>query len=248
MRRRDLLIAALAVSAAAAFPRVARLFGARWEFEPIANLPRFRAVRQDARASGNVALIGLERADPREMALRASVVEAPCPALFAPAAGDGAIPVAAFTDYYCAFCPQVSDRLIGLRDEGAPIRIRWHEWPILGPRSVVASRAALAAAEQTGHEALHRYLMRTHLPPGPAALRRLAERFDLDEERFLSDMESEAVTGQLDRSAAIAAVFGFIGTPSLVIGRTAIMGDVSKQSLLDLIGIEQEMANSDPIC
>ena len=61
-------------------------------------------------------------------------------------------------------------------------------------------------------------------------------------------MESEAVTGQLDRSTAIAAVFGFIGTPSLVIGRTAVMGDVSKQSLLDLIGIEQEMANSNPIC
>ncbi len=86
------------------------------------------------------------------------------------------------------------------------------------------------------------------LPPGPAALRRLAGQFDLDEDRFLSDMESEAVTGQLDRSAAIAAVFGFIGTPSLVIGRTAVMGDVSKQSLLDLIGIEQAMANSDPIC
>jgi protein-disulfide isomerase len=143
-----------------------------------------------------------------------------CAALFQ-AEGRG-MPVAGFTDYRCPTCPAVVGRLSGLG--GPPLAITWHEWPILGASSRFSARVALAAGLQGKHGEMHAHLMRRRLRPSEAGVRSAASALDLDADRLLSDMDSDAVASRLAESARLARQFGFVGTPALVIGGTVLDG------------------------
>ena len=79
-----------------------------------------------------------------------------------------------------------------------------------------------------------------------ASVRRVEESLDLDVEQLLIDMSSAGVQAELDRTRALADLFGFIGTPGLVIGRTVLSGAVPL-SLLRQIA-EEEKAEPFPVC
>jgi hypothetical protein len=51
-------------------------------------------------------------------------------------------------------------------------------------------------------------------------------------------MESDAVSERLCTTEAVARIFGFIGTPALVVGRTVVVGTVSESVIAALV--EQE--------
>ena len=59
-------------------------------------------------------------------------------------------------------------------------------------------------------------------------LRRCAQSIGVDTDRLARDVASDEVQAELDRSRALADVFGFRGTPGLVIGRTVLNGAVDK--------------------
>ena len=86
--------------------------------------------------------------------------------------------------------------------------------------------------------------MRSVLPPGPASLRALADRFEMDAVQFQRDESSLETTQSLDHSRAVATAFGIIGTPSLVVGRTLVVGNIDRDRLGSLIALEQEDAES----
>ena len=64
-----------------------------------------------------------------------------------------------FFDYRCPYCKQVAPAIQALLGEDKQLRIVYKEFPVLGPESVTAARAALAAAQSGKYEALHRALM-----------------------------------------------------------------------------------------
>jgi 2-hydroxychromene-2-carboxylate isomerase len=90
----------------------------------------------------------------------------------------------------------------------------------------------------------HDRLMGTPIVPNDAYLRRIATDAGIDGDRLLDDMASDAVTDQLARTARLARLFGFYGTPALVVGRTALLGSVEKWQLRRLI--EMEGTSSEP--
>ncbi len=242
-RRRDLLIVLAAVGAALALPPILRRRGRGFDFEPIPGVPGFRRLRAGAvsgGAGGDFILTGLQPADPRQAELRRQVAKDVCRAVFG-AAGwpSGDLPLAVFTDYNCPYCPGVSGLVLDLVDAGAPVAVTWHDLPILGPRSTAAARVAIAAGRQGRYLPVHERLMQGVLRPGPAALRQLAEEFGLDPARLQRDADSPSTRDQLQRSAAIAAVFGIIGTPALLVGRTLVAGDIDRDDLLRLIDLER---------
>ena len=53
-------------------------------------------------------------------------------------------------------------------------------------------------------------------------------------------MQSPEIASTLDVSKAIAAVFGFYGTPSTVIGRTVFVGAIPAASVAQLIEMERD--------
>lgn len=239
LRRRDLLIAAGLVGATIALPRLVRLTGPEFSFEPIPGLPGFRRLSAGSLSGVQVALAGIEPANEHSLRRQQSIANDPCGAGFGEQP-PGLVPVAVFTDYNCPYCPTLSGMVIDLIATGAPIAVTWHDLPVLGPRSVAAARAAIAAGRQDRYLPVHEHLMHRVLRPGPQALRDLARRFGMDPEQFLRDEASPETRERLAHSNAVAAGFGIIGTPSTLVGRTLVIGRIDRGRLERLIALEQQ--------
>src|SRR6202008_4197318 len=78
----------------------------------------------------------------------------------APVAGNpkGDVSVVEFFDYRCPYCKQVEPALEALLGQDKKLRFVYKEFPVLGPDSVTAARAALAAHKQGKYDAMHRAL------------------------------------------------------------------------------------------
>ena len=127
----------------------------------------------------------------------------------------------------------------------AAIALTYHELPLILPASEPAARVALAARRQGGYDVLHARLQRSNFVPSEAYIRDLAIGAGLDEERLIFDMNHPDVDAALARSRGLAARFRFVGTPAMVIGRTAVLGALDAAALDDLIEIE---ASEPPVC
>ena len=109
-----------------------------------------------------------------------------------------------------------------LAEYTASFRLIQHEFPIFGLPSELAARASVAAARHGKRQELRRRFMRTPLVAKPASVLRLATAIGLDVDQLACDMASPKVQADLDLTRALADIFGFIGTPELVIGRTVL--------------------------
>ncbi|MFK7754045.1 MAG: DsbA family protein [Sedimentitalea sp.] len=240
MRRRDLIIAACAVGGVMALPRLRAAFAPEFVFEPLPGLVGFRQLPGGSASGIGSVMAGLQVPSPEQEALRDAVRAAPCASVFgAESWQDGRVPVVVFTDYNCPYCPVLSEIVIDLAESDAPIRPIWKDLPVLGPRSEAAAVVAVAAARQGRYLPVHRQLMRTVLRPGPAALRAIADRHGLDLVQLRADMASPEVLGQIARTKAVAAVFGIIGTPATLVGRTLVVGEIDAPTMRALIDVEQ---------
>jgi len=231
---------AVAAAAHIAFGALRRLLAPAPEFEPIASLPGFRRLAGGPVSRGAPLFVGL--GEPAERVVTSATL---CRHLFTPRPEPGGVPIAYFSDYRCSNCRVVSPILAGIAERGvAPVT--WHEWPILGESSRLAARAALAARRQGAYEAFHERMMGSSFLPTPAYIEEIARDAGIDPGRLRRDMDAPAVTRQLARSDALAGLLGFIGTPGLVIGRTAVMGRMDRDRIERLIAIERAEAAPNP--
>jgi predicted DsbA family dithiol-disulfide isomerase len=226
---------------------IGALFAADLEFEPMPGLPGFRrmaggSISSRGLASGTFSpFVGLDAGDEADPKLQESVAQvrsAICPALYSDGPSGDVVPVASFSDYNCPYCRVQTERLAEMA-QGGGIEVAWHELPLLGDTSVTAARAALAAKRQGAYLAFHRRLMRTMFLPSPEYLDVLVDDIGVDRERFLADMQSAEVEDEIRRSRALARIFGFIGTPALVVGRTVVQGQLGHATIAKLIERER---------
>lgn len=215
------------------FGAVRRLLEPAPEFEPIGELPGFRRVAGGPVSRGSPLFVGL--GEPEQAAVTPATL---CRHLFLPLPAPDEVPIAYFSDYRCPNCRVVSPILARIEKEGvAPVT--WHEWPILGESSRLAARAALAARRQGAYKAFHERMMGSSFLPTPAYIDQVARDAGIGPEQLRRDMTDPAITLQLARTDALAGLLGFIGTPGLVIGRTAVMGRLDRRRLDRLIAIER---------
>ena len=144
----------------------------------------------------------------------------------APVAGnpDGAITLVEFFDYRCGYCRRVKPTVETLLAENDDLRLVFKEFPILGPESTTAARAALAARSQGNYEAFHWALMETEGSFDRDHILSVARSVGLDDERLARDMEDPALDSLLKRNAALANALGIGGTPAFIIGDRLIGG------------------------
>ncbi|MEX5727437.1 protein-disulfide isomerase [Rhodovulum iodosum] len=245
--RRNLLWlggAALAAAALSAGPGLyRRMVPRRFDFVPVAGLPGFRRTAQAEFSAGTALFAGLDAGEAPAAAAPGGDI---CALLFGAALGE-AVPVAYFSDFRCPYCRVLTPLLLDLKAAAdPPIRLVWHELPLLGAGSVLAARAALAAERQGAGDAMHLRLARSSFAPSPGYLRDLAEALGIDGERLVADMQAPAIDRQLAVSAGLARRFGFVGTPALVVGRTAHLGRIAAPDLRRLIALEADEAATAP--
>lgn len=223
-------------------PRILTSRLSRLTFRDLPKLAPFRALETTGGLSaGSGAWAGLEVTalpDSQQDAWVVAVRADPCGAVFGPLT-DARLPIAFFSDFNCPNCKVLNEILQDIvASRPDELRIIRHELPFLGAASTVASQAVLAADRQGGYEAMHDRLMRTRMVTDMDLVVLIAEAVGLDGQRLLADMQTAEIATALDRSKAIATVFGLGGVPATVIGRTVFTGAIPAADILEIIEAE----------
>jgi protein-disulfide isomerase len=115
------------------------------------------------------------------------------------------------------------------------VRIVFKEFPILGPDSQIAAKAALAADRQDKYLPFHQALMDHKGALDRDTILGIAEEVGLDLELLEVDMESPEVATIIARTMALAEALDIGGTPAFVIGDELVPGAVDMKTLKDLV-------------
>ena len=148
---------------------------------------------------------------------------------------EGDVTVVEFFDYRCGYCKRMSAPLAELLQGDSNIRLVFKEFPILGPESQYAARAALAAKKQDKYVEFHWALMGLRGALDEATVKQVAQSVGVDVAQMETDMEAPEIAETIRRSYALAEALNINGTPAFVIGEEIVRGAVSPESLSDLI-------------
>ncbi len=148
---------------------------------------------------------------------------------------NGDVTLVEFFDYQCGYCKSVVDRVAGTVAKDKNVRWVFKEFPILGPVSVYASRAALAAHRQDKYQELHLAMMRSRGKLTEQKVLRFAAEAGLDVARLEADMKTPEIATLIERNMALAEALNVRGTPAFVIGDVVVPGAIDAATLNRLI-------------
>ena len=143
----------------------------------------------------------------------------------------GDVTLVTFYDPRCPYCRKVLPVLDALVAGDHKLRLVEKLIPILGPNSLLQSKAIAAAGRQNKYAALQHALMNDTAPPGMDRITLLAGREGLDTARLQRDMADPALEARLRGDVGLAQSLGITGTPSFVIGGKVIPGALGLDEL-----------------
>lgn len=136
----------------------------------------------------------------------------------------GDVSLVEFFDYNCPYCRRVTPTLVEIEKDDPELRFVYKEWPILGPNSEFAARAALASRDQGKYVAFHKALMLASGLVNESKVLEMAAQVGLDVGRLKQDMEAPEITASIERNRELAQALRITGTPSFVIGDQMLRG------------------------
>ena len=150
-----------------------------------------------------------------------------------PAGGNpkGDVTVVEFFDYRCPYCKAVDGDLQKAISADGNVRVIYKEFPILGPESLVASRAALAAAVHGKYQPFHDKLLAFKGNLDDATIYSIAGDAGLDVTKLKADMEKPEIKDQIGRNYRLADKLNIQGTPAFIIGDVLLPGAASYDDL-----------------
>lgn len=155
---------------------------------------------------------------------------------------EGDVTLVEFFDYRCGYCRSMVPSLRSLVEKDKGLRLVMKEFPVLGPDSVTAARASLAADMQGQFPEFHLALMGSKQLDLDTIMG-IARRMGLDVDRLAADMESGSVQETIEANAKLATELGITGTPSFVIGSKLIPGAVDIAQIESLIAAQRQATN-----
>lgn len=149
----------------------------------------------------------------------------------------GDVTIVEFFDYRCGVCKRVHPIVKELMESDPKIRRVMKEWPILGPNSIVASRAAIAARKQGDdlYFAFHNAMMEAKSDLELPTVLQIAKSVGLDAARLSKDMDDPEIAETIRRNYALAENLKLNGTPSFLIGDRIIRGGQDLESMRQLV-------------
>ena len=161
-----------------------------------------------------------------------------------PAMLDGDVTIVEFFDYHCGYCRSMVGGLRDLIQADKRLRFVFKEFPVLGPDSMTAARAALAAKQQDSDKYYDFHIALMGAPDlSIETIERLAGESGLDVARLRVDMDGEAVKRTIEANQALAQSLGINGTPSFVVGDKLIPGAVDVKQLAALVDQRRNATN-----
>lgn len=144
---------------------------------------------------------------------------------------DGKVTVVEFFDYNCGYCKRALPEVAKLIESDKDVRFVIKEFPILGPGSIYAAKAALASRNQGKYHQFHGALSKSEGVRDEASVLETARDVGLDVEKLKTDMEAEAISDVIRRNYSLAEALSINGTPSFIIDETLEPGYVSFEVL-----------------
>lgn len=153
---------------------------------------------------------------------------------------DGDVTVVEFFDYQCGFCKRSFGPLMETIEADGNIKLILKEFPILGPESVTASHAAIAAMRQGKYFELHQALLRNKGELSDDKLMRIASSAGVDVERLKRDMADPKIEELVDRNYELARALSIKGTPAFIIGGKVSPGALNAEQLVAAVAEARE--------
>ncbi|HEY0422670.1 MAG TPA: DsbA family protein [Rhodopila sp.] len=175
-----------------------------------------------------------------QSATRAAITQAheQLPAPGDPVVGDahGDVTIVEFFDTRCPYCRKLEPVMDSFLAKDRRVRLVYKDLPILGPASILGSKALLAAQKQDAYVRMRDAVMK--LPPDTtlAQIQATATGLGLDWPRMARDMDDPAVQARIDANLKLAHDLGIQGTPALIIENELVPGAVDLPELEKMVG------------
>ena len=161
-----------------------------------------------------------------------------------PVAGNpnGKITVVEFFDYQCPHCVDMAPVIANVIKNNPEVRFVFKEFPIRGPMSELAAKAALAANKQGHYYKFSHALLSTNQPLTEDSIMQIAKASDVNVPQMKKDMNDKVVADELKDNMKLAQDLKLFGTPAFFIGKTTgtskieyVPGQVDAKQLQKLI-------------
>ncbi|MEM7613941.1 MAG: DsbA family protein [Pseudomonadota bacterium] len=140
---------------------------------------------------------------------------------------EGDITIVEFLDYQCSFCKRAHPEVTELLSQDGNIRLIQREFPILGPMSEIASRAAISVLLDQGPELYATFsdaMLRHQGQLSQPVIDRLAEASGVDVSKMQALSRSNQVTQIIQANHQLARQLQITGTPTFVFGDQMVRG------------------------
>lgn len=158
----------------------------------------------------------------------------------APFAGnaEGDVTVVEFFDYQCGYCKRAFPVVQEILKTDAKVRYVFKEFPILGPESVTAAKAALAVwtIAKDKYLAFHSSLMQLRGGLSEERIMEAAKGVGVDAGRLRTAMAEPAIEDTLRGNLELGRKINVNGTPAFIIGGRLVPG------AMDLEHMRKEIA------
>jgi protein-disulfide isomerase len=153
---------------------------------------------------------------------------------------NGDVTIVEFFDTRCPYCRKMEPVMESFLTQDHKVRLVYKDLPILGPASVLGTKALLAAQKQDAYASMRDVVMK--LPPDTTLpqIESAARRLGLDWPRMQRDMDDPSVQARIDANLKLAHTLGIQGTPALLIGNDLIPGAVELPDLQKAVAVARK--------
>lgn len=163
-----------------------------------------------------------------------------------PVAGNpnGKVTIVEFFDYQCPHCVSMSPVMEAVIKANPDVRVIYKDFPIRGPVSEFAARAALAANKQGKYMQFSRALLASNQQLTQDTVLQIAKNAGLNIDQLKKDMNDKSIDDQLKATIKLAQDLKLFGTPAIFIGKTNatdkdtisyVPGEMNQAQLQDMI-------------
>jgi protein-disulfide isomerase len=125
-----------------------------------------------------------------------------------------------FSDYQCGHCRHMAEVVNQLMQQDHDLRLVVKELPIFQGNSLLAAKAAMAAAQQGSFKAMHEAIFQHKGVLDDQALTTLATSAHLNITLFNQARASDAIASHIERNFAAAKALNLQGTPAFILFST----------------------------
>lgn len=147
----------------------------------------------------------------------------------------GNVTMVEFFDYNCPWCKKVFPDVLALIDADKGLKVVLKEFPILGPDSEYAAKAAIAAGKQGKYLQMHEALYQHEGKVTKEAVDEIATGLGLNMEQLKKDMDSPGTAEIIARNRELAQSLAINGTPAFIIDDKLFPGYLPKVELANAI-------------